>query len=395
MAYAGEATSLERLGARIPNSIAFFPWVSIDEALTVGPLRLIPYERGEQPGNGDHVAQADIDGVLRAYALSKGEVVSGATLMEYGEWRLGQEADASVRSQLFRARELVAFAALAERRLFLGHFEYCNFDTYSFVVQHYQAGHTGAFSFATRRRDGGTKHQWTANDFAFQKPSHVDAYACMQFDHAFVGALLQADEAGTLPYEAIVEFDRANTDSQDVPTHAEMVLTKSAFEYLFNIGQAVNEFVEALRVAVRGRGSDDAPVGPLEQRWREARPNASRPLEAWAREFCDARGGAAHGQKRGGERFVWSEQAHLAFASILLPLLVKQRLQGPSFPVPERDALELERIEDYLMYDPFSVADPMQHPWNRVYDERVLGEVTRRGLRREMEKIDWANLPKE
>lgn len=377
------------------NSIAFFPWVSLEEPVTVGPLRLIPYERGAQPGDRENVAQADLDGVLRAYALNKNEVVSAGTLMELGDWRLGQEADSPHRSNLFRTRELIAFAALAERRLFLGHFDYCNFDTYSFVVQHYEPGHTQGFSFATRRRDGGTKHMWTAGDFAFLKPAHVDGNARMKFDGAFLGALLAADEAKSLPYEAVVEFNRANTDSQDVPTHTEIVLTKSAFEYLFDIGQGVNEFADALRAVVPERRGDDPPEGPLEQRWRDARPKASRPLDAWAREFSDVRGGAAHGKKRGGARFVWSELAHLAFASILFPLLLKKRLAGASYALRERDAVELERIEDYLMYDPFLTVNPSGHPWSHVYDERVLGEVMQRGLRREMEKIDWANVPKE
>lgn len=202
----------------MPNSIAFFPWVSIEEPLTVGPLRLIPYERRERPGDGEQVAQADIDGVLRAYALQKRELVSVATLVELGDWRLGQEADASIRSKLFRMRELVAFTALAQRRLFQGHFDYCNFDTYSFVVQHYQAGHTGSFSFSSRRRDGGTQHIWSVNDFAFLKPSHVEAHARMKLDSDLLGALLRADETETLAHDSIVEFNRANTDSQDVPT---------------------------------------------------------------------------------------------------------------------------------------------------------------------------------
>ncbi|MGH7584176.1 MAG: hypothetical protein ACREL5_13220, partial [Gemmatimonadales bacterium] len=218
-------------------------------------------------------------------------------------------------------------------------------------------------------------------------------HARVNLDHAFLGAMLQADEAGTLPYEAIVEFNRANTDSLDVPTHTEIVLTKSAFEYLFGIGQRVEEFVDALRAVMPERQGGDAPKGPLEQRWREARPRASRPLEAWAREFCDVRGSAAHGQRRSGERFLWSENGHLAFASILFPLALKQRVQGPAYPLRERDAVELERIEDYLMYDPFAGQDPVNHPWNRVYG-RVLGELMERGLRREFEKVDWADLPK-
>jgi hypothetical protein len=115
----------------------------------------------------------------------------------------------------------------------------------------------------------------------------------MKFDSAFLAGLLKADEDTALPHEAIVEFNRANTDSQDVPSHTEVVLTKSAFEYLFGIGQSAPEFLDALRYLIPERKTDDIPKGPLESRWKEARPKATRPLEARAREFCDVRGGAA------------------------------------------------------------------------------------------------------
>lgn len=382
----------------MPRAIAFFPWVTIEEARTVGSLRLLPYDSSERSGTSDHVAQADIDGVLAAYALSKNELVSRVTLVELGAWNSGDDVDPETQSKLFTARELVAFAALAERRLFRGHFDYCNFDTYAFVVQYFQPGKTGSFSFSTRRRDSVTRHLWTAQDFAFLKPLHVAAHARMQFENGFLEALLRAADEGRLPYEPIIEFNRANTDSEDVPTHLEVVLTKSAFEYLFDIGQGVNEFVEGLRQAIPERATADLPDGPVAQRWKDARPKALRPLEAWAREFCDLRGGAAHGQKRGGARFVWSEEAHLAFASILFPLLIKRRLQDSIYALRERDAVEIESVEDYLMYDPFQGRDPevqeADHPWNRVYDG-VAGEVMRRGIAREVRKIDWADLPKE
>jgi hypothetical protein len=384
----------------MPNSIAFLPWVALHETLTVGPLRLIPYERGRLPGDGAHFRQQDIDGVLRAYALRKDQLIERASLVELGDWHLGQDSDGRVCEDLFRARELMAFAALAERRLFRGHMDYCNFDTYAFVIQNYHAGGTGAFSFSTRRRDGGAQYLWDADEFTFLKPLHVEANAKLKLDEPFLAGLFNADDADKLPYGAIVEFNRANTDSQDVPTHTETVLTKSAFEYLFGIGQGVNEFADALRRAVPVRDLETKFEGPLEKRWNGARPKAARPLEAWAREFCDVRGGAAHGKKRGGARFVWSEEAHLAFASIFFPLLVKQRLAQECFlGITERDAIELELIEAYLMHDPFEPRprseQAHEHPWSRVYSENVLGEVLRRTLLRQMQNTDWNNLPPE
>jgi len=319
--------------------------------------------------------------------------------MEIGAWQLGQNADDDTRRQLFRARELVAFTALAERQLFRGHFDYCNFDTYAFVIQNYQPSNGGTFSFTTRHRDGDASRMWRSEEFAFVMPLHVESKATMKLDERLLEALLKADEADKLPYEAIVEFDRANTDSENVPTHIEIVLTKSAFEYFFDISQNVNEFVGELRKVVPDRDVATKFAGPLAQRWTKARPKATRPLEAWAREFCDVRGGAAHGKSRSGARFVWSEEAHLAFTSILFPLLIRQRLANEGFlAIDERDALELALIEDYLMHDPFA-ARPRdgehEHPWSKVYSYNVLGEIMRRGIEREMQKIDWNHLPSE
>jgi hypothetical protein len=79
---------------------------------------------------------------------------------------------------------------------------------------------------------------------------------------------------------------------------------------------------------------------------------------------------------------------------------VKQRLsQTGTFAMAEYDAVELEHIEDYLMFDPF-ISQPetnerqKEHPWNRVYGA-IQSEVMHRGLQREIQKIDWSNLKKE
>jgi hypothetical protein len=385
----------------MPSVIAFLPWIWLDSQLNVGPVRLIPYERGRQPGGRGSAQQADVDGVLKAYATRKSHIVRRATLMELGAWRLGEEADADVRSDLFRAREFVAFAALAKRRLFRGHLDYCNFDNYAFVLQSYQAGHTGAFSFSTRRRDGGTNYLWDTKEFTFLKPLHVAADTKLTIDQSLLEALLTADAADRAPYEAVVEFNRANTDSLDIPIHTELVMVKSAFEFLLGVRQQVDDFVNALLPLVPERQPDDQFHGPLAERWNRERENRPvRLLEAWAREFCIRRNEGAHGRRRRGrEHFVWSEESHLAFVSILFPLLVKQLLaQSGLLQMSENDQIELAWIETYLMYDPFerdehAPREFREHPWSRIYSEGVAREELRRGLEREMERLDWNNLP--
>jgi hypothetical protein len=56
--------------------VAFFPWVHLREPLSIGPVRLLPYERGTLPGALPHAAQEDIDAVLAAYADLPGEIDS-------------------------------------------------------------------------------------------------------------------------------------------------------------------------------------------------------------------------------------------------------------------------------------------------------------------------------
>lgn len=377
----------------MPSAIAFFPWIAVDEPLTVGSVRLIPYERGRLPGDSPNVQQKDIDGIFAAYASRKNTPISIATLLEVDDWKLGEDA-AGKAGDLFRARDLIAFAALAKRRLFHGHFDYCNADCYQLVIQNYTPDQAGSFSFGTRRRDGGYRIMWGTNDFAFYRPLHVASIERVKLDEPLLVALQAADRKDQLPHAAIVGFNLANTDSSDVPQHTEVVMTKSAFEHLFEIGTKVDAFVDALLALVPEREPDVEFNGPLVNRWRERFPKARRLLETWAREFCDLRGGAAHGAERGGKRFVWSSHAHLAFASILFPLAVKQRLAEQGFlEMSERDSIELAIVEAYLTHDPFDAAliDDDSHPWRQV-EADVSNKMLRTQLEKEFAAVDWENL---
>lgn len=101
----------------MPNTIAFFPWVSTEEIIALDGIRLIPYVRGSHPENLPNASLNDIDGVLSAYHIDKVSSIYKATLMEIDEWQLGLDAEKHVH-KLFRAKELIAFSALSNRQLF-------------------------------------------------------------------------------------------------------------------------------------------------------------------------------------------------------------------------------------------------------------------------------------
>ena len=54
----------------------------------------------------------------------------------------------------------------------------------------------------------------------------------MSFDRGLAETLIAAAPRGSNLFEALVEFNAANTDSPDVPEHVEVVMVKSAFEFL-------------------------------------------------------------------------------------------------------------------------------------------------------------------
>lgn len=354
----------------MPAAIAFLPWVVTGEPLTIGPLRLLPYHRGKLPGALPNATQADIDGVLNAYANRPRSKIRKATILELGEWQTGMDAQ-DVVPALFRARNALAFAALSHRQLFRQHFEYCNYDTYSLVVQRYAPGNAGTFAFTTRRRDGGVNHFWSSDEFAFHRPNHADPRARLSIDEPLLARLLSLSDSRTSLLEALIEFNCANTDSPDVPEHVEVVMVKSAFEWLLKIGEQANEFVSGLNRCLTDIPRVDASGGPLAAQWKRSRPNAARPLDAWAREFCDMRGASAHGKPRSAPRFVWAAHTHLAFASLLFPLVFKKVAAdaGLLLSLDEYDVERLRRIDSYLLHDPFTFdwkAENATHPWVEI-----------------------------
>lgn len=362
------------------KSVAFFPWWNVSCSLSIGPIRLIAYSRGKSPGDFSDASQAEIDGVLGAYANRPRQRVKHATILEVDDWRTGEDAE-PVLSRLFAAREALGFAALAERRLFVGHFHYCCFDTFALVVQRYSADHPGRLAYTTRRRDGGATNMWGSDNFAFQCPLHVYDFAGPPKDTQLV-ALLMDDVPGHW-LDAVAEFNRANTDSLDVMPHVEVVMMKSAFEWLLKIGSAAPEFSAALERCLSGIPTAAEADGPLLQKWRSTWPKCTRPVLAWAREFCALRGISAHGSRKSQQHFVWTEASHLAFASMLFPLLFKQVVADAGrYILGETDRERLSRIDQYVLHDPMTFDEDdyethTPHPWASIDDDARMAELGR------------------
>lgn len=351
------------------NAIAFFPWVFIEEPMTIGPLRLLPYVNMKQPGDLPNVSQDDIDGVFGAYSNRPKFPLGRGALLELGDWNSGMKLTPEILEKLFRAKEILAYAALSNRVLLCGHFDYTNSDAYALVVQRYKPGETRIFSFNTRRRDGGATHIWSSGAFSFHRPNHVDSSWKVAVDELLVKTLLELPSKEEGIYEAIVEFNSANTDSSNVPDHVEVVMCKSAFEWLLEIDEKRGSFFKTLNLLLPEDGAI-VGSGPLTTKWLERwKPDDSRILLAWAMDFCAVRGSAAHGKEKPNS-FVWGNAQHLAFISILFPLLLKKVLANKGLiALSDHDEEHLRHVEGYLQHDPFSpeaLDAEERHAWAEV-----------------------------
>lgn len=352
----------------MPNVIAFFPWVAVQEPMHVGPIRLLPYHRRKLPGALPEMTQDDIDGVFAAYSSKPASrQKKQATILEVDDWRTGMEANPDTVARFFKARHAIAFSALARRRLFTD-VDYCNFHTYTLIAQRFAPGQTDTFAFLTRRRDGGTNQIWGSDEYAFHLPLHVSGNADLRVDAGLVETLMNLPSSHSHIFQAIEEFNAANTDSSDVPEHVEVVMMKSAFEWLLRIREDAQSFQKSVAATLSDLPGAPRSTGPMEQPWAQ-RWNKARPIEAWTRDFCAVRAGSAHGLRRGREgSSVWSATSHLAFGAFLFPLLVKKVMHDSGLiTLDDRDRGQLQNIDAYLMHDPFAKRDRReQHPWSRA-----------------------------
>lgn len=381
MATRNDSTTKMVRNARTRPAVAFLPWIHVERPLKIGTLRLIPYQRGAVPGDLPGVRQQDLDAILDTYADRPRKRVARATILEVGSWKSGDDVTGVI-PKLFKARDFLCVSALSARRLFHGHIGYCNSHNYELVVQAFKPGDVTSVAFTTRRRDGASNVLWGANEFAFHRPLHVASDHVADFDPSLLRALRRLPASDSWIHEAIVEFNAANTDSPDVPGHVEAVMMKSAFDWLLQVDYKAKNFIKAVVRHLVPPGPVVHPVGPLTPQWLRRRP-AGGVIEAWAEEFCNLRNMSAHGGSH-GPKLVWSRDAHLVFATVLFPLLLKKIIAGRgSYRMTGADKLELSLLDQYLAYDPMKIRRSVmtQHPWHQILTNAQLRAALESALR--------------
>lgn len=353
------------------SALAFFPWLSIRSDRELGPVRLIRYRRGELPGDQRFADQASIDEVLSAYANRGGLPVKNATLIEVDDWHLGMDVREYV-DRLHWVRSALGFAALDRRRLFQGHFGYVCFDDFQLHVQGLARDHGGHLLLQSRRRDGGTATAWATRTPAFSMPAHVHGRRELDLDESLFANVVE--ETRPRFREAVHEFCLANTDSADVPPYIEMVMAKSSFEALLGVGPRASDLCDALE-RVLGVASTLSASERASSEWTRKWKITGSLVDAWVRDFCSLRGASAHGGLTSTQVSVWDERSHLAFASVVFPLLFRKLASANRIGLwGQSEDARWALIERYLVNKPFGDTAHQenidaQHPWVAIEEE--------------------------
>jgi len=350
--------------------LMFMPWMRLHQTQEFGKFRLVRYHRGLEPEAGLSGIPLDaIERVLDAYSArpfsseSKAiRAVDEAVLFDWCDEVPAVNWDDATLNARFAIANLVKFAAVAARDVGSA-FDYCNASDVQVVAQRLCLDNPSPVTFKGRARGRFVLRHASraAGEPLFVRPWQSSC-GTLKLDEALLTSLLaiedpdQQDRFG----EAISFYLAANTDSDDVPLSAELVLLRMAMDRLMEISDRVDAFREALRTHF----DSDLPrppdwgSGPINEvkwraRWTDVK-KISRPLDAWAHDFCNARNSSAHASAKPSKYpdSVMALEAHAVLASWLIPLMVKAELNKLSlYALNNEDRTMRSGLESLLSWD--------------------------------------------
>jgi hypothetical protein len=315
-------------------TVAILPWLNLRQPITVGDYTLTPVQSGHFADSAE--AQVVARSVVAHYETHK-HVVHNPAILHFAGRPLTADLSTNEETTLFDFVELVAFAGLASRSFFDCRNTYCNRDQFYLAVFHINRpdGDSG-LRYTVRRRDRSVTIGADRLVYRVYRPSHVGVH----FDYSpavpLLNAVLSATSHEEWPrlFEAILNFNLANTDSPALHRASELVLHVSAFQRLLDSGSNHNALQSALNrhlAPSRNLALASAADTPAEWIAQQASAKGFRPeivnvRDAWLRDLVSLRDNAAHGKLTDAYKPIWTIDNHLLLSAYLFPLLIKSGL---------------------------------------------------------------------
>jgi len=356
--------------------LCFFPWVKTRERLVFGSFHLAPcgdaLEREEIPAE----LKDGIAAVLEAYGFRRDVDRASVPVLRHERTTFAADLSDEEVAEYFEFRTRLTFSALAARQFF-GH-RYCNSDNLRLVIQGFTPERAGGALITTRRRDGGQRTIAPRGSLHVPRPIHVAASCELprDLDSPLLQSLETALQGGSASWpqlaDAIRLFVGANTDSDNVGLHAELIDTVSAFSRLADGWDERGTVGGFLAVLPPPSESDARHYGPKAGDARVKRPIADgkSAREVWLADAYRLRGQYGHGHVATPPyNPIWSIHEHLLLAAVAVPLTVKAILAREGLYKPTAMDVTLnESLDTLATLEPFAPVeeddeDGEEYPW--------------------------------
>jgi hypothetical protein len=327
-------------------SLAFFPWLTIQEPVDFERLHLLIYKRDEKPsGPGSDLQQA-IDTVLKRYMPTPSYSINEAVIIKLDNREINTNFSEEDTKFLFEAKEIITAAGLSARKFFTSE-SYCNRDDFTLINVNYTDPPTGAVFF-TRRRDGQGTHYAADSTGRVYQPLHTSNRR-INIDVGFSEALFRARDKSKKwenYIDALFGFNQANTDDDKITEIEEVVLLMGAYHRLLGKDKEdklAKEFIKKIGGYLKKKAASSRRYNTKNQA-----PQSSLG-EAWLREFQQFRNIFGHGKRAVKISNKWTIKEHLLIGSYIFPLLLKVLLSEECYyTLTEDDELDFDIFEDRI-----------------------------------------------
>jgi len=331
--------------------LAFLPWVSIAEEVTLNGITLRPVDINDSDFDEETLNQ--VQAITEPYSLSPiyDSRIRQFTLIFFENGGILDDIDEEGREFLFLVSELLKISAISKREYFTHHPPYFNTNNFQLIIQRF-SGDNFDVAIENRRRDGSRTTYTPEGQYRHYAPVGVERLVDFNFDIELFSSLLSyySDDLDGWEkvYDSILTFNLANTDGESRDT-TELILSCGAFEQILSSRSNYMDFSEKFSDLF-----EDFPVVEIEGSDKELNQRINRfglnYRRAWAADLYQLRGGVAHGaQSARYYNSSWIIMEHLLLSSYIYPLVLKLKLQALEiYELTETDQRNIFSI-DYLL----------------------------------------------
>ena len=362
--------------------LAFFPWLKIEQKIELSDFKLVPFERGKFPGPAKSELQNTCDKILESYIFIDNKDISvvnkpieKCTLILLKDKQILEKFTEDEREYLFFISHMITFAGLSKRKYFgLRHFKYCNSANFEFYIQSLKED-LESIAYIQRRRDIAHINYENRKAYKVKMPHSVNYSFCFELDIPLLKTLLKVKNGLKEKYfEAIFNFNIANTDADLIPSHMEVVMIASAFQRILDCkGGTEDELaINFLDIFHPFQNFDVKKSIRVKRTKYEGKDITLK--EVWLRDFYQLRGNYAHGKNyyaHGKKMKLWTTDEHLLLSSYVFPLAVKCQLQKDRlYTLTESDKSNInvfEKLADTNLFKKQNgISSSESSEWDRI-----------------------------